>query len=138
MKKTLISTAAVILILVIAYLTYQYYRGPKIIEAVVSTQITADGKPDGVTSDFSSDDSVYFFAKGNRFWIKEAQVVWYKGSVSSANRFLVEDNIKINDAGYFTTKLSVPEGLEEGIYSVSVYVSDTNIIQSSNEFNITE
>jgi len=136
LKKILISTIAVILILVSVYFAYTYYNGPKIIEGVVSKNIDDNGKPSSITTEFSPEDTVCFSAKGNRFWIKKAQVVWYKGKFATANRFLVEDDIVISNAGYFTTKLSVPEGLEEGHYHVSIYVANKNIIETHTEFDV--
>lgn len=130
MKKIFISTITVIFILVSAYFAYLYYNGPKIIDGVVSKSIDDSGKPVDITTEFSPEDTIYFSAKGNRFWIKKAQVVWYKGNIITANRFLVQDDIIISDAGYFSTKLSVPEDLEEGQYSVSIYVAGKNIIET--------
>lgn len=136
MKKILISTIAVILILVIGYFAYMYYNGPKIIDGVVAENIEGNGKPVSITTEFSPEDTVYFSAKGNRFWIKKAQVVWYKGKMTTANRFLVEEDIDIGDGGYFSTKLSVPEGLEEGHYSVSIYVAGKDITETHTEFDV--
>ena len=136
LKKNVISTIIVILLLISVYFAYTYYNGPKIIEAVVSKSIDDNGRPISITTKFSPEDIVCFAAKGNRFWVKEAQVVWYKGKVETANRFLVEEDIVINDAGYFSTKLSVPEGLEEGHYSVSVYVNGRDVIETHTEFDV--
>ena len=136
MKKTLISIIAVMLILVSLYLGYMYYNGPKIIEGVVSKNLDDNGKAVDIATEFSPEDTVYFSAKGNRFWIKKAQVVWYKDKFSTENRFLVEDDIVISEGGYFSTKLSVPEGLEEGYYAVSIYVAGKDIIETRTEFYI--
>lgn len=136
MKKTLVSTIAVILIAISVYYAYTYYNGPKITEGLVSENIDDNEKPVGITAEFSAEDTVYFSAKANRFWIKKAQVVWYKGKVSTANRFLVEDDIVISDSGYFSTELSVPEGLEEGHYSVSIYVAGKDVIETHTEFDV--
>lgn len=136
MKKILISTIAVLLILISAYFAYMYYNGPKIVEGVVSQNIDDNGKPVGITTEFSPEDTVYFSAEGNRFWIKKAQVVWYKGKVRTENRLLVEDDIVINKEGYFSTKLFVPEGLEEGHYSVSIYVAGKDIIETHTSFDV--
>ena len=138
LKKILISTIAVVLILISVYYGYMYYNGPKIIEGVVSKNIDDNGKPVDITTEFSPEDTVYFSAKGNRFWIKKAQVVWYEGKIRTENRFLVEDDIVLNNAGYFSTELSVPEGLEEGNYSVSIYVAGKDIIETSTEFDVKE
>ena len=136
MKKTLISIIAVIIILVGVYYTYTYYNGPKITDAVVSKSMDDTGKPIESATEFSPEDTVYFSAKGNRFWIKKAQVVWYKGEIATANRLLVEEGIKINNTGYFCAELLVPEGLEEGHYAVSIYVDGADIIESKTEFDI--
>ena len=136
LKKTLISIIAVIIILVGVYYTYTYYNGPKITDAVVSKSMDDTGKPIESATEFSPEDTVYFSAKGNRFWIKKAQVVWYKGEIATANRLLVEEGIKINNTGYFCAELLVPEGLEEGHYAVSIYVDGADIIESKTEFDI--
>lgn len=136
MKKTLILTIAVMLILISFYFGYMYYNGPKIIEGVVSKNIDDNGKAVDIATEFSPEDTVYFSAKGNRFWIKKAQVVWYKDKFRTENRFLVEDDIVISEGGYFSTKLSVPEGLEEGYYTVSIYVAGKDIIETRTEFYV--
>lgn len=136
MKKTLISTIAVMLILISFYFGYMYYNGPKIIEGVVSKNIDDNGKAVDIATEFSPEDTVYFSAKGNRFWITKAQVVWYKDKFRIENRFLVEDDIVISEGGYFSTKLSAPEGLEEGYYTVSIYVAGRDIIENHTEFYV--
>jgi len=136
LKKTLISTIAVMLILISFYFGYMYYNGPKIIEGVVSKNIDDNGKAVDIATEFSPEDTVYFSAKGNRFWIKKAQVVWYKDKFRTENRFLVEDDIVISEGGYFSTKLSAPEGLEEGYYTVSIYVAGRDIIETRTEFYV--
>jgi len=113
-----------------------YYNGPKIVDGVVSKHIDNNGKPVGITTEFSPEDTVYFSAKGNRFWIKKAQVVWYKDKFKAENRLMVEEEIRISDAGYFTTKLSVPEGLEEGRYFVGIYVAGRNIMETRTTFDV--
>ena len=124
------------LILISFYFGYMYYNGPKIIEGVVSKNIDDNGKAVDIATEFSPEDTVYFSAKGNRFWIKKAQVVWYKDKFRTENRFLVEDDIVISEGGYFSTKLSAPEGLEEGYYTVSIYVAGRDIIETRTEFYV--
>jgi len=136
LKKILISTIAVILILVTGYHAYNYYNGPKIVDGVVSKDIDDNGKPVGITVEFSPQDTVYFSAKGNRFWIKKAQVIWYKDKLTKTNRIVVQEGIDISDGGYFSSKLSVPEGLEEGHYFVNIYVDGRDIIETSTEFEV--
>jgi len=136
LKKNLSSTIAVILILVSAYYAYMYYNGPKIVDGVVSKSIDYNGTPVGVTTEFSPEDTVYFSAKGNRFWIKKAQVVWYKDKFKAENRFMVEEEILISDTGYFSTKLLVPKGLEEGQYFVGIYVAGRNIMETRTTFDV--
>lgn len=136
MKKILISVTAVILTLLGAYFAYTYYNGPKIIDGLVSEDMDDKGRPVGISTEFSTEDNIYFTAKANRFWIKKAQVVWYIGKVASANRLYVEENIRINNGGYFSTKLSIPKGLEEGHYSVAIYVDGNDIIETSTEFYV--
>ncbi|MNI48890.1 hypothetical protein D3C81_919190 [compost metagenome] len=63
-------------------------------------------------------------------------MVWYKGEVLSKNRFKEEENIEISKAGYFTAKLSVPEGLEEGQYGVTIYNAGNTIIEKIAEFQV--
>ena len=136
MNKSLIISILVSLLLFTCYHGYNYYNGPKIIDAVVSKNIDAKGTPVSITTEFSPEDTVYFSAKGNRFWIKKAQVVWYKGKIATANRFLVEENVVINKAGYFTAKLSVPKGLEEGLYGVTIYSADNDVVETHIEFDV--
>lgn len=136
MKKILISAIAVILILISFYFGFMYYNGPKIIDGVVSKNIDDKGKAIDITTEFSPEDTVYFSAKGNRFWIKKAQVVLYRDKVRTENRFLVKDDIAISKGGYFSTKLSVPEGLEEGYYAVCIYVAGKDIVETRTEFYV--
>lgn len=136
MKKLLISITLVITLLVAGYYGYNYYNGPKIVDGVASKGIGTNGKPVDISTEFSTDDDVYFTAKANRFWIKKADVVWYKGKIATENRFLVEEDVAINDDGYFTVKLSVPEGLEEGHYGVNIYSAGRKIVETSVEFNV--
>lgn len=135
MKKALISMLIVVVLLVGAYRTFNYFNGPKMKEGTLSQSVDENGKPMGKATEFSSDDTVYFSAKGKRFLAKKAQVVWYKGKVATENRFLVEDDIYISEEGYFSAKLSL-EGLEEGLYSVSIYKDGHDIIQLQEEFYI--
>ncbi len=136
MKKALIPVIAVMLILISFYYGYMYYNGPKIIEGVVSKNIDGKGKAVDIATEFSPEDTVYFSAKGNRFWIKKAQVVWYRDRISTESRILVEDDIAISKGGYFSTKLFVPEGLEEGNYAVSIYVAGKDIVETYTEFYV--
>lgn len=136
MNKKLNSLIAVILILITGYFGYMYYNGPKIVDGVVSKNMDNKGKPVEITTEFSQEETVYFSAKGNRFWIKKAEVVWYKDKFATENRYKVEEEIPINDAGYFTTKLSAPEGLEEGQYFVGIYVAGRDIMETRITFNV--
>ena len=136
MKKLLIAIISVSLLLYGGYHGYNYINGPKIVDGFASKNIDAKGNPVDITTEFSSKDTVYFSAKVNRFWIKKAQVVWYKGKITTANRFLVEENVVINDSGYLSTKLSVPEGLEEGHYGVTIYASGNDVIETYTEFDV--
>ena len=136
MKKLVTSTLIVILLLVGFYKGYNYYNGPKIVDGVISKSIDGSGKPLDITTEFSPEDTIYFSAEGNRFWIKKAKVVWYKGKIKTENRYLVEEDVKINKAGYFTAELSVPEGLEEGHYGVTIYVDGRDIQETHTEFDV--
>ena len=98
--------------------------------------IDENGKPTAPTTTFTSKDTVYFSAKGKKLAIKKATVVWYKGKISKENRFKVEENIEINNAGYFSARLSLPGGLESGHYGVSTYSAGSEIIQSTSEFDV--
>ena len=44
--------------------------------------------------------------------------------------------MKVNNAGYFSAKLTVPEGLEEGEYGVTIYVDGADIRETNAKFNI--
>ena len=117
-------------------LGYEYVSEPKIVDGVLSKKIDDKGNPVHVTDTFLPEDTVYFSAKRNRVWIKKAQIVWYKGKIEKRNRFLVEKAVAINKAGYFSAKLSVPEGLEEGHYGVTIYVDGSEIIETKAEFDV--
>ena len=136
LKKVVIPILTVIVLCVGAFFGYEYITEPKIAEGVMSKSIDDKGRPVEVTTTFSPEDTVYFSAKRNRFWIRKAQVVWYKGEISKKNRFLVEEKVGVNKAGYFSAKLSVPEGLEEGHYGVTIYVDGTKIIETRAEFDV--
>ena len=49
-----------------------------------------------------------------------------------------EEEVKVNKAGYFSAKLSVPNGLEEGLYGVTIFVDGSRIMEIKAEFNIKE
>ncbi|MGN7313531.1 hypothetical protein ACTHQ4_20810 [Alkalicoccobacillus gibsonii] len=136
MRKPIIGVLAVLLFLVGAFFTYEYVTDSKIVDGGVSKTIDDKGKPEETTKEFTPEDTIYFSAKANRFWIKKAEVVWYKGEIATANRLLVEEEIDVNDAGYFTAKLSLPEGIEEGYYNVTIYVHGKNIKETHAEFNV--
>ena len=136
-KKKMVSLVlGVAILLAGVFFGYEYVSEPKIVEGVMSKKIDDKGNPVDVTTTFSPEDTVYFSAKRNRFWIKKAQVVWYKGEIEKRNRFLVEEAVAINKAGYFSAKLSVPEGLEEGHYGVTIYVDGSKIRETSVEFDV--
>ena len=135
MKKIIISLLVAVVVYLGIFYGYSYYNGAKIIDGVVSKAVDAKGRPTELTKEFSPEDTVYFTAKGNRFWVKEAQVVWYKGEMTKQNRILVED-VKINKEGYYVSKLSLPEGLEEGYYNVTIFAAGNDIRETSSDFNI--
>ena len=135
-KKMVALVLGVAILLAGVFFGYEYVTEPKIVEGVMSKKIDDKGSPVDVTTTFSPEDTVYFSAKRNRFWIKKAQVVWYKGEIKKRNRFLVEEAVAISKAGYFSAKLSVPEGLEEGHYGVTIYVDGSKIIETSAEFDV--
>ncbi|AWE09288.1 hypothetical protein DCE79_11560 [Lysinibacillus sp. 2017] len=136
MKKILIKVVGIIVILVGVYFVYEYVTEPKIVDGVVSKNVDDKGNPVEVTAEFSPEDEIYFSAKRNRFWIKNAEVVWYKDEIATANRIYVEEKVKVNKAGYFSAKLSVPEGLEEGHYGVTIYVDGKEIMETKDEFDV--
>lgn len=136
LKKVVTLMLGIALLLVGAFFTYEYVSEPKIVDGVMSKNIDAKGNPVDVTTTFSPEDTVYFSAKQNRFWIKKAQVVWYKGEIATKNRIYVEEDVKINKAGYFTAELSVPEGLKEGRYGVTIYVDGAKIIETKAKFDV--
>lgn len=137
MKKILTPIIIAILIIGGSGAAYNYFlRGPKITEVVLTKSVDDNGKPTAPTNSFTSKDTVYLSAKGKKLAIKEVTVVWYKGKIATENRFKVEKNIEINSSGYFSAKLSVPEGLEEGQYGVTTYSAGSEIIQTTNEFDV--
>lgn len=136
LKKALITILAVFLLGLGVFLGYEYVTEPKIVDGVLSKAVDKKGKPLEVTTTFEPDDTVYFSAKRNRFWIKEAQVIWYKGDIEKENRLLVEEEVHVNKAKYFSAKLKVPEGLEEGRYGVTIYVKGSDIIETKARFEV--
>ena len=134
MKKSVITVFSVLLLMGVFYFGHQYLNGPKIIEGIVSTEVPVKGNLMDNTTKFNSDEPIYFSAKGNRFWVKEAKVIWYKGEIRTGNRYL-EEKVIISD-GYFTTKLSIPEGLEEGIYGVGIYASGNDVMETKALFEV--
>lgn len=136
MKKILIPIIIVVLLISGMGAAYKYFNGPKIIEITLTKSVDEKGRPTEPTNTFTSKDTVYLSAKGKKLAIKNATVVWYKGEVLSKNRFKEEENIEISNAGYFTAKLSVPEGLEEGQYGVTIYNAGNTIIEKIAEFQV--
>ena len=134
LKKVVILLLGLTLLLVGGYDTYEYVNERNIVNGVVSKDISGKEMPVGKTM-FAPKDTVYFSAKGNKFWIKKAQIVWYKGEIERKNRLSVEE-VKINKDGYFISKLSIPEGLEEGHYGVTIYVDGSDVMQTSAEFDV--
>ena len=135
-KKMLTLILGVAIFLTGAFFAYEYATEPKITDGVVSKSIDSKGKPVDVTTTFLPEDTVYFSAKQNRFWIKKAEVIWYKGEIKKVNRIYVDEKVKVNEAGYFTAELSIPEGLEEGQYSVTIFVDGKDITETNAKFNI--
>ena len=117
------------------YYINEYVTERKIENGVVSKGLSDKGMPIGMTI-FTPEDTVYFTAKGNQFWVKKADIVWYKGEIDRKNRIYIEEDVKINKDGYFTSKLSVSEGLEEGHYGVTIYVDGADIIETKAEFDV--
>lgn len=136
LKKIALWILGIAISLAGTFFTYEYVTEPKIVAGVVSKNTDEKGKPVDLMTTFSPEDTVYFSAKRNRFWIKKAQVIWYKGEIATENRIFVEEEVKLNKAGYFSAKLSVPEGLEEGQYSVIIYVDGSRIMETSAVFHV--
>jgi hypothetical protein len=136
MDKILISIALIVFLLLGCFYGYSYYNGPKIKAGVISKNIDDKGRPVDQTKEFTPEDTVYFTARGNRFWVNKAQVVWYKGEIALENRVLVEDDVRINKAGYYVAQLSVPEGLEEGYYTVTIFAAGNDIRETYADFYI--
>lgn len=136
MKRSLFLVLGILLCCVGFFYGYSYYNGPKIQDGVIAQAIDAEGKPVEFATEFSPEDAVYFAAKVNRFWVDQAKVVWYKDEIAIENRVLVEEDIKKNDAGYFTAMLKAPEALEEGMYVVTIYEEGNNIRETTAEFSV--
>ena len=136
MKKVITTILVVFLLCVGVYFGYEYVTEPKIVDGKLSKNIDYRGKPVDIVTEFAPNDTIYFSAKRNRFWIKKAEVVWYKGEIAKENRFLVEEEVTVNKAKYFSTKLTVPEGLEEGHYGVTIYVKGSEIMETKAEFDV--
>ena len=136
MNKLLMAALTIVALLVGTFYGYSYYNGPKIVDGVISGNVDGKGNPIDYTNEFSPGDTVYFSGKVNRFWVKKAEVVWYKDQVATANRLFVEEDVVLNDAGYFTAKLSIPEDLEEGRYMVTIYKKGNKIRETTAEFYV--
>lgn len=136
LKKVWAAILGPVVLSVGIFFGYEYVTEPKIVNGVVSKDMDEEGNPVGVTTVLSPEDTVYFSGKKNRFWIEEAEVVWYKGDIKTENRMVVEKEVASNKAGYFSSELSVPEGLEEGRYGVTIYVEGKKIIETKAEFDI--
>ncbi|AMO85115.1 hypothetical protein B857_03514 [Solibacillus isronensis B3W22] len=136
MKKAIPIVLGIFLLGLGIFLVYEFATEPKIVEGVTSKAIDDKGRPSDITNLFTQGETVYFSAKRNRFWTNEAEVVWYKGEIKQENRFLVEEEVLVNDAKYFTAELSVPEGLEEGHYGVTIYVKGKKIMETHAEFDV--
>ncbi|MGN7479688.1 hypothetical protein ACTHOQ_17850 [Solibacillus silvestris] len=135
MKKIVILLAGIALLAVGSYSTYGYVNERNIENGVVSKAISGSGMPVGKTM-FAPEDTVYFSAKGNQFWIKKAQIIWYKGEIDRKNRIYVEEEVKISKDGYFTSKLSAPEDFEEGHYAVTIYADGSKSMATSARFEV--
>ncbi|MEK5080057.1 hypothetical protein MKX73_14100 [Solibacillus sp. FSL W7-1436] len=136
MKKAISIVLGIFLLGLGIFLVYEYVSEPKIVEGVMAKTIDEKGNPSDITNTFTPGEKIYFAAKRNRFWINEAEVVWYKGEIKTANRFLVEEEVTVNDAKYFTAELTVPEGLEEGHYGVTIYVKGKKIMETHADFDV--
>ncbi len=138
MKKIAITILSVLVLSVVLFFGYEYVTEPKITDGVLSKQLDDEGRPTMETTTFAPGDTVYFSAKRNRFWISKAQVVWYKGDITKKNRYAVEEEVDVNKAKYFSTKLTVPESLEEGHYGVTIYVKGSKIIETKASFDVVD
>ena len=137
-KKVVALASGVVILYGAVFFSYEYATEPKIVDGVLSKGIDAKGNPVNMTNEFTREDTIYFSAKQNRFWIKKAKIVWYKGEIKTKNRIYEEEEVKVNKAGYFSAKLSVPNGLEEGLYGVTIFVDGSQIMEIKAEFNIKE
>ncbi|MTD32060.1 hypothetical protein [Planomicrobium sp. YIM 101495] len=135
-KKIVLAIAGALALGTGAFFGYEYVTEPKIVDAVISTDIDAEGKPVDIAEVVAPGDTVYVSGERNRFWINEAEVVWYKGEIETKNRIQVEEGVPVSDAGYFTSELNVPEGLEEGQYGATIYVDGKKIIETKIEFEV--
>lgn len=136
MKKLLIPILVVILIIGGGGFAFKYYNGPKIPEGVMCKNVDKDGKPTDTATVFAPKDTIYFSAKGKKLLVKKARVIWYKDKISKANRLKVEEDIPMSSAGYFSAKLSVPEGLQEGHYYVNIYAAGSDVAETTGEFEV--
>ena len=88
-KKLLLAMLVIILLSVGTFFGYEYVSEPKIVDGVMSKNIDEQGKPVELTSTFSPEETVYFSAKRNRFWINKAEIVWYKGEITKKIEFML-------------------------------------------------
>lgn len=136
MKRKVLAVIGLVLVVIVLFLGQKYIADAKIADAVVTTTINDEGKPKGHSEHFTTDDTIYVAAKGTRFWVDEADIVWYKGEIRTKNRFVENRNVEKNDAGYYVAELVAPEGLEAGTYGVAVFVAGENIIETKVEFTV--
>lgn len=136
LKRINVFGLGIALLLIGVFFAYEYVTEPKMVDGVISKSIDDEGKPKAITTEFKPEETVYFSAKRNRFWINKAEIVWYKGDILTENRILVQEEVEVNKAGYFTGALSFPEGLEEGHYGVTIYVDGAKVMETKAEFTV--
>lgn len=136
MKKILTTILVVSVLGVGAFFGYEYVTEPKIVDGVMSKKIDGKGRPIEIAKTFEPDDTIYFSGKQNRFWIRKAKVIWYKGEIIKENRLYVKEEVIVNKGKYFTAKLTIPEDIEEGHYGVTMYVKGSKIMETKAEFDV--
>lgn len=136
MKKILTTILVVSVLGVGAFFGYEYVTEPKIVDGVMSKKIDGKGRPIEIAKTFEPDDTIYFSGKQNRFWIRKAKVIWYKGEIIKENRLYVKEEVIVNKGKYFTAKLTIPKDIEEGHYGVTMYVKGSKIMETKAEFDV--
>lgn len=157
--KKLLSVLIVIIFIALAVGAYYYIKQPVVKVAVLCKSIDSNGKPvdefKGKVSSqktegkfgksiraktityvvLSKDTTIYTSVKVLARYTKNMKIIWYKGDPSSSGRIKVDNNVPVKSS-YASSKLTIPQGLKEGKYSVNIYQQDSDISEKTLNFEV--